>query len=359
MELLLFLVMISLAFLIGGGCLCIIDRKRERDWRENAVTGAILLIGLAEFVHIYGAFLGHSLTICTRYYLVIIAISLLLTGLIFLCMKHGKKDQEKRDQEKANRTTETKSQQKVSVISGKKDSKKSVWSINKKKQMKEPLKESVYWLYTVLAFLIIIQLCITNAENQTGRYFTETDATPETVQSFLATDSIYQSNPLTGQAYESGMPSRLRILDLPTLYAMIVRASDVGMESLLYVVMPLLVITLFYLAYYQLAKRLFDDETEKALFMVVVAIVVTAGTYTLPLDGAQLLYDSHTGPAIRNCVLVPYTIASVLDGNWKKVLLCVACEACIVWTLYGCGVCLLIGLGFLMIRLFFQKKEAA
>lgn len=359
MELILFFVMISLAFLIGGGCLCIIDRKQERDWRENALTGAILLIGLAEPVHIYGAFMGHSLTECTRYYLVIIAMALLLTGLIFFCMKHGKKDQEKADREKTQRMTENKTQQKVSVVSGKKESKNSVRSMMKKKQMKEPLKESVYWLYTVLAFLIIIQLCITNAENQTGRFFTETDVTPETVQSFLATDSIYQSNPLTGQAYESGMPSRLRILDLSTVYAMIVRASGVGMEALLYVVIPLLVITLFYLAYYQLAKRLFDDETEKALFMVVVAVVVMAGTYALPLDGAQLLYDSHTGLAIRNCVLVPYTIASALDGNWKKVVLCIACEACIAWTLYGCGVCFLIGVSFLMIRLILKKKEAA
>ena len=351
MELILFLIMISVAFLIGQGCLCIIDRKGEKDWRENAVTGAIIMIGLAEPVHIYGAFMAHPLSECTKYYLLLVAACLVIAWLIFTL-----KGRKKKPAATANAQTTTKPDagRKYSVVSNEKKGK-----ISEIKDVKTAkVKDSVYWLYAVLAMLIIFQLCMTSAKNQTGRFFSDTDITPETVQSFLATDSVYQSNPLTGQAYESGMPSRLRILDLSTFYAMIIQGSKIGIESLLYVVMPLFVITLFYLAYYQLAKRLFNEETERALFLVFLAIVVMAGNYILPLDGAHLLYDSHTGQAFRNCVLVPYTISSAMDGNWKKVILCVACEACIVWTLYGCGVCLAIGLVILLIRLFLKKKEA-
>lgn len=329
MELILFLIMISVAFLIGEGCLSVIDRKHERDWRENVVTGAIVMIGLAEPVHIFGAFLGHPLHECTKYYLLIVAVVMAAGWLV--------------------RTLLLKKKEGVTKAPGEK---KAVCE-------KKPVKEAVYWLYGVLAALIILQLGFANAANQSGRNFMDTDITPETVQSFLASDAVYQSNPLTGQAYTTGIPNRLRILDLSTFYAMIIQAAGCGMETLLYVVMPLVMFLVFYLTYYQLSKRLFADDTSRAIFMVFVAIVVLAGAYALPLDGAHLLYGAHTGKAIRNCVLVPYTIACALDGRWSKVLLCIVVEACIVWTLYGCGACLVAGAAIFVIRVFLNKKKEA
>lgn len=198
------------------------------------------------------------------------------------------------------------------------------------------------------------------------------DQTIETVQSILETGQVYAVNPLTGQAYTAGVPKRIKILGLPTFYAILCRLAGVAAGDvqrgggLCYVLltrwMPVVVLFLTYLAYWTIARVLFPtgkDREKRLLFMAVVAAVFFVGNYMFGMDGYGLLYCGYRGITIRNGILVPYTLGLTLRGKWKRTLLCVAAEACIVWTFYGMGTCVLVTAGMGALCLLLRRKRGA
>ena len=74
------------------------------------------------------------------------------------------------------------------------------------------------------------------------------DMTLEAVNSFLESDRVYEVNPLTGGAYEAGMPMRLQILCLPSLYGFISQSMGIETELLIYGLIPGIVLLGSYLA---------------------------------------------------------------------------------------------------------------
>lgn len=175
-----------------------------------------------------------------------------------------------------------------------------------------------------------------------GRIYLGGDMMVETVESFLYTDGIYQVNPLTGAAYQEGIPLRLEILCLPTLYGALSRMSGLTPRFVVWTLVPVMTLLLSYNAFFCLGRCLFPVEQKKReAFLIVVALILWAGGYHYVMDGFGVLYSGFRGVVIRNLVLMPYLLSLCLRRRWLAVLLCVAAEACIVWTLYGAGVCLL------------------
>lgn len=191
------------------------------------------------------------------------------------------------------------------------------------------------------------------------------DITLETVQSFLAQDGIYKVLPLTGMASEQGMPMRYTILCLPTLYAVLSRGFGIEPELLVCHIMPVIVLAAAYLAYYRLSETLFgrEKQEQRFLFLFMVALVLTVSDRAVFMDGYNALHSGYTGVAVRNLVLVPYTLCAALEGRWWKAVLCILAEACIAWTFLGCGVCVVITLGILILEILgkhlrsFGKRE--
>ena len=56
--------------------------------------------------------------------------------------------------------------------------------------------------------------------------------------------------------------------------------------------------------------------------------------------------EEHT---IRALVLLPYLLSCLMDRRYMGVILCILAEACMVWTLYGAGVCLLVTVAWLIL----------
>lgn len=83
------------------------------------------------------------------------------------------------------------------------------------------------------------------------------------------------------------------------------------------------------------------------------------------MDGFDIFYGGFRGVTIRAVVLLPYLIACLMERKYFGVILCVLAEACMVWTLYGAGVCLLVTLGWIVLHKLLsllpgrRKKEAA
>lgn len=179
------------------------------------------------------------------------------------------------------------------------------------------------------------------------------DITLETVQSFLAEDGIYRVMPLTGTVSESGMPLRYKILCLPTLYAMLCRAFQVEASLLVCHIIPVIVLAGMYFSYYHLSGVLFGKEAIKKryLFMILVAMLLIFTDSGVFSNGYGGLHSGYLGTSVRNLILVPYALAATLEKRWWKAVLCVLAEVCIAWTLWGCGVCLVILLGMFIITL--------
>lgn len=183
------------------------------------------------------------------------------------------------------------------------------------------------------------------------------DIIPETVQSFLAQDGIYQVMPLTGGQSELGIPLRYTILCLPTLYAVIADIFKTEAELVIYYVIPMVVLGASYLAYFCLGKSLFGKSRLKEcyIFVLAVAILFMFSDQAVFLDGYGALHAGYLGTSIRNLVLVPYIISAMLDRKYWKAVFCILAEACIAWTFYGFGVCIVIAMGMLFLDILERK----
>lgn len=267
------------------------------------IRGCLIIIGLTEVAHLAGCLLGWSFLAVTELLLAEIAVAVLVL-ILFGLIAHKKAIA-------------------VSAIAGK-------------------------TVAAALGFLILLQvLWILTGE----RVWTDGDMTLETVNTFLKENSIYTVDPLTGEPYTQGMPFRLKLLCLPTLYGTISRWSGMAPETVVYRLIPCLTLCMGYLAYGRLGAVLFDHNREKCnIFLIIVGILFCAGTYMPGVDGFDIFYGGFRGVTIRAAVLLPYLFSCLFERKYLGAVLCILAEACMVWTLYGAGVCLLVTVAWVALR---------
>ncbi len=183
------------------------------------------------------------------------------------------------------------------------------------------------------------------------------DITLETVQSFLAEDGIYRVMPLTGAHSETGMPLRYTILCLPTFYAVLADQMNLEADLVICHMVPVVILGISYLAYFRLGESLFGKKAWKSryYFVLVVGILFSFSEQAVFLDGFAALHSGYLGTSIRNLILVPYVVSAMLERKYWKAVLCILAEACIAWTFWGCGVCLAISVGMLIIEIIERK----
>lgn len=267
-------------------------------------TAAVAVIGIAEVSHLCGAFLDIPFHFCTLLF------GALTAGALFLLVLLSTIRIVKLRRE-APRTARTRDAGAVVLLI----------------------------LFMLLVFSQIFFLLTNETLYRRG------DMTVETVESFLRTDAVYRVNPMTGQAYQQGIPSRLKILCLPTLYGALCSLLGVSSELLVWRVAPVLTLLGCYGAYSVLSRCLFEDDRKRRAFLIAVALLIWAGSYLYGMDGFGILYTGWRGVTIRNTVLVPWVLSLCMRKKFMPVLLGVIAEACIVWTLYGMGVCLIVAVG--------------
>lgn len=325
-----YLFFIMITFLLGRGALRALygnNKAQDITYADSIPVGFVLVIGLAEGAHMGAVFLGRSFSDCVKLFLIGLVV-LLLTAAAVLVWKHW--------WEKKNLTEREARRLKVMRVLGKED---------------ETEKHRLLWF--VVGVILLLQLVSVFAESQ--RYLAG-DMTVETVNTILATDTVYQINPMTGQPYALGMPLRLKILCLPTLYAIGCELFGMSAVSLVWTAVPVLTLIGCYSAFYTVACALFAEDTKKrGIFMLFTALVLWVGDYMLGMDGFALQAAGFRGVSIRMLILVPYTFGLVLRKKWKLVLLCIVAEACIVWTLYGMGACAVVAAGMFVAGLIADK----
>lgn len=267
---------------------------------EKMIEGSMMLIGLSEAAHLYALFLKKSFHECANLMAV-----LFMAALLFVLAWHfftGRK---------AKRTKMVSENGFLKLMHG-------------------------YPLLCLLTGGLIIFQIIWNYYMHVP--YLKNDITGETVQTMLASDGIYTVNPMTGFFFEEGMPLRLRILCLPTLYAAVCRFTGIPAQTLVYSIVPMLVLLLSYLVYSRYAAWFFPKEEKKQLlFMLFVVLLYQLGSYGTVTDSFFLFFRGFQGAAYRACVILPYALLCSLKGKWKSVILCALAEVCVVWTFYGLG----------------------
>lgn len=281
----------------------------------DLIPGAVVvMIGAAEVSHLVGIFLGKSFSFCSLIFGGLLAGgALLLTGVGAFLLYQKKQD----DREKFN-------------------------------------GRQLFWLLILLG-VIVSQICMILLS---GKLYRTGDMTMETVQTFLSNDAFYAVNPMTRRPYVGGIPSRLKILCLPSLYGFWCDINGVNAEIFVRKIVPIAVLLCTYGAYITLAKALFPQmRKHRLLFLCIVGALFWASGTLYGMDGFDLLYSGWRGVTIRNCILMPWTVSLCLRRKWILALICVAAEACIAWTLYGAGVCVVVLAGIFLAS-FLCRREA-
>lgn len=302
-------------YLLGKSTFTILygnQKIQDMTAADSWLTGGMLVTGLAEAAHLGAIFLGWSFSDCAMVFCFLTGLAAVMAAAILLWKKkkQGKKGRLKVLDTQAH------------------------WQIGQHK------------LWTVLIFacglLVLLQLAVIIEGNSVYR---QGDLTVEAVNSFLNADGIYKVNPLTGAPYETGIPLRLKILCLPTLYGALCRVFRLPAEQLIWLIVPVFTLIGCCCAYYTISRKLFaEDRVKRMLFLVLAALLLLVGDYMYGMDSFGLLHAGARGTTIRACILLPYTFGLCLRKKWKLVILCVVIEACVVWTFYGLGACFFVGI---------------
>ena len=316
MALLLLLLTALVPCLLGMGTLRVFYGGRtaqEMSLADGVLTGGIICIGLAETSHLGAVMMGWSFSCCIKVFYI---------GVAVLCV--------------------------ASIL-------ELIWSLRKYSGIglifeRGTSRARILWiLFAAVAVMQLIYVSTMQKVSIAG------DMTLETVNSFLESDRVYEINPLTGKAYTLGMPLRLKILCLPTLYGILCQSFRINSEQLVYGISPMIVLLGSFFAYSTLAKYFFPkDLVKRGMFMLLVAVLFAMGDYMLGMDGFGVMHSGFRGVTIRAVILLPYTVGLVLRRKYRLIVLCVLAEACMVWTLYGIGACAFVAVGMLSLRFIIQ-----
>lgn len=293
---------------------------------DYLLAGGFVIVGLAEAAHLSAVFLGRSFSDCTMIWIALQA------ALLIAAVGHG-----------IVRKCRSETSGKTS---------KRFWA-------KFGLADWI--LCIMIACVIASQLTFILAAD--GGY-RQGDMTVETVNSFLETNEVYSVNPLTGEAYTGGIPLRLKILCLPALYGNICGITGLPPQFVVWKLAPLLTLLGCYLAYGVLAHSLFPNNGKKrGCFLVAVALLLWAENYMFCMDGFGVLSCGFRGVVIRNAVLLPWLFSLLIRKRRLAALMCIFAEACMVWTLYGLGVCAAVTVGMtaagFVVKIYTSGREAA
>lgn len=276
------------------------------------IVGGMVMIGLAEVAHMAAVVLGRSFFDCVKIFAVGLLVLLFLSAFLIAwgrrLERHDKlfvKEMQRRKLKKAMATDGQQTEKKV--------------------------------IFVIFGIMVLIQAVLLVAEQ---KIYPTGDMTVETVNSILVNDGIYTVNPMTGEPYTVGIPLRLKILCLPTLYAILCDIFGTGAMQMVWSIVPVIVLLGSYLAFYTVAKALFpEDGKKRGVFMVIVALLLWINVAMYGVDGFGLQYAGYRGVSIRLGILLPYTFGLLLRRKWRLLPLCILAEACIVWTFYGMGAC--------------------
>lgn len=272
------ILMALLPFILGMGLLCSIHLMQGKKiqfryyFTDAWLAGGIITLAIGEVAHIMGAFLQYSLSDAEKIFWCGMTIACVLAFLMVVVAFAKKLFFTKLQVPKGDRSF-----------------------------------MAVIWFLLLLTLEIIFIFC-------TAPVKIPGDITVETVKSFLSTNAIYAVNPLTGRAYTVGISERIKLLELPTLYAILSKTFGIDAVSLIRHTIPIVTLMASVMAYYRLSRFLFGERGKwNYLFLFFILSVFLFGDQAKFLPGYQVLHSGFLGEGVRNNVLMPLTLSALLE----------------------------------------------
>jgi len=147
------------------------------------------------------------------------------------------------------------------------------------------------------------------------------DSILETILTVIHTDSIYEFNPLTGEALTTSLSFTEKLTVLPYFYACFIGISGALTESFLYYIVPVWVLFLTFLMTGLWSDSLFGPEEyrEKTVFISCVGVLLLFGNYLFTSLSYLLFHRGWTGETITVLVMIPFVLYLLTCAYDKKI----------------------------------------
>ena len=144
------------------------------------------------------------------------------------------------------------------------------------------------------------------------------DMTAETVQTILSTGTVFQYNALTGaEAADYYFMPQFQVL--PVFYAMICFVTGVSVRTLLYKIMPVVVLLLFYTIAGFFSRALFDTDGKRDSFLILLSVLNIFGCFSDKLLSYYLLHSAWQGDTLLFAVIFPFMLYVAVTPDRRSV----------------------------------------
>lgn len=140
------------------------------------------------------------------------------------------------------------------------------------------------------------------------------DHTIETVNTTLASDAIYETNPYTGLPLVAGMSFRGKLVTLPLFFAYLAKISRLQSSLVVYALVPIWVLLLSVVFFGRLARLLFPEkEKEPILFLLGLGLLNLFGVFSKNCLFYYQMRRGFRGETFLISVLLPALLFSMLQ----------------------------------------------
>ncbi len=334
-----FLLLVPL--ILGRGALTISDliTKDRSSFSESFALGYLLNLCIAGAAHILTVFRGKPLADAVRIYaiLLIVFASIGYFSVLFVRLRRGLKSvPEKPAQKNPSKNTAAES------VSGKGG------AASAKGGPASRLFLPAAFCVGILICLHLILLFLP------GTLSVFSDPTAEMTASLLGDQAPFSRSFLTGLPYQNGLPSRIRLLSLPTYYAILCRVFDVSPDLLLFRILPFFHYAVALAALHAPARALFPEKEkrpERLIFFTAALLLLTGTGFSASPEAFGSLRCAWSASFLLCMVLIPFLVSALSRKNFLTALVPVAAEAVLLWTWFGAGSCALIYGGYVLLIL--------
>ncbi|MBO5208791.1 MAG: hypothetical protein J6B68_05535 [Lachnospiraceae bacterium] len=201
-------------------------------------------------------------------------------------------------------------------MEGKKNEGKTNWlGLGNLKWSEMSLETKIEWflLFALVGFQLYMSVTRASFDGDDAYYV---------VQSLMAqqNDAMYKNLPYTGRSADLDVRHALAVF--PMWVAFVSVKADLHATIVSHVIMPLVLIPLSYLVYYEISKVLFADKREnRPIFMIIMGLFQLFGNVSIYTNETFFLTRTWQGKAVAGSFVIPMIFLMlfwIFDNDLKK-----------------------------------------
>lgn len=166
-------------------------------------------------------------------------------------------------------------------------------------------------LFCVIGFQIYMYTFYMHVDDDDAFYLATSTTT-------IQSDSLYQVNPYTGDAYAT-FPARYVLSPFPVFIAFLSKVSGIHAAVLAHTILPAVLLVAAYGVFGMIGMRLFEQNREKTAYFVLIAAVIQMFSLTTArTQGTVMLIRIWQGKAVLASTLLPLLFYMGMKLYWKE-----------------------------------------